>query len=458
MLISASGAGAGVLFGVLAAKVVAVLGGPPATGALAAMQQVRQTATLAASFQGQMAVVRGIARGDSGEFIRTAALLMLAGSLVVGFALETGAGSPWGVRPVFPGALLLITLSSTAALFLGALLNGQGRISRLTLYQSSAPATLCLCAAVLFSLCPANSAEWKGQMTVLGSCLLGVFVGFLSLHGGGGVVPRGTWFDRRQAARFFRVSSAVAASAGIASASLLFVRGNLIRESGLAGAGLFDASWTIGTNALNLVLVSLQAYYLPELCRVGMAEQEHRLIRRFCAVVLSAAVPVLILTILSGQVLLSLFFSDQYAGAGASLTWILMGGYWKVSSWMLAVPVLARGAAGVVAVFDLVTHSVFAITAWLLSPVLGSLAAAGGAYALMYLLTFALVAAFMNGHLGFRPKRPLALVWAMGLACVMSCGLVHVTSGQAATAPGVAMWIAGSLLPAAATLACWRRL
>lgn len=458
MLISASGAGAGVLFGVLTAKLVAVMGGPAATGALAAMQQVRQTATVAASLQGHTAVVRGIATGNSGTFIRTAALIMLAGSLVVGIALEAGAGAPWGVRPVFPGALALIILSSTAALFLGAILNGQGRITRLTLYQSSAPATLCLCASVVFSLCRASSVEWKGQVAVLGSCMLAVIVGFLSLLGSGSVLQRGRWFDRSQAVEFLRVSTAIAASAGIASASLLFVRGNLLRDAGLPAAGLFDASWTIGTNALNLVLVSLQAYYLPELCRVGKSTQEHRLIGRFCAIVLSSAVPVLVLTILSGGVLLTLFFSEQYAGAGASLTWILIGGYWKVSSWVLAIPMLARGAAGAVAIFDLVTHSAFAIAAWCLSPVLGSLNAAGVAYLLMYLLTFVLVVAFITSSVKFRPAPPLVLVWLVGLACVMTCGYTHLAGAQAATGVDATLWIAASLLPAAGTFLWWRTL
>jgi O-antigen/teichoic acid export membrane protein len=458
MLISASGAGAGVLFGVLATKIVAVMGGPPATGALAAVQQVRQTATVAASFQGHTAVVRGIARGNSGAFIRTAALMMLAGSLAVGIALEAGAGSPWGVHPVFPGALALITLTSTAALFLGAILNGQSRITRLTLYQASMPATLCLCVAMLFSLWQASSVEWKSQIAVLGSCLLGLIVGFLFLLGSEPVLQPGRCFDRHHAAEFLRVSSAIAASAGIASASLLFVRGNLLRDAGLGAAGLFDASWTIGTNALNLVLVSLQACYLPELCRVGRSAQEHRLIRRFCAIVLSSAVPVLVLTILSGGILLTLFFSEQYSGAEASLTWILMGGYWKVSSWVLAIPVLARGAAGVVAIFDLVTHSAFAIAAWRLTPVLGSLNAAGSAYLLMYLLTFALVLTFMISSVKFRPAPPLILVWLAGLACVMTCGYAHLTGGQPATAVNSTLWLAVSLLPAAGTLAWWRTL
>ena len=89
MTATGSGALASGLLSALASKILAAQGGPAAIAMLATLQQARQGALIAATMNGQTAVIQGAsARGgeDRREYLRTSAVLFSAGTALVAAA------------------------------------------------------------------------------------------------------------------------------------------------------------------------------------------------------------------------------------------------------------------------------------------------------------------------------------------------------------------------------------
>src|ERR1700674_1049914 len=131
----------------LATKIIAVVAGPAAVALLATLQQTRQMALVAATGNGQTALVQGASafHGEQRrEYLRTVAWLFLGATLVVALALvwaprlvEAVAGLPSGTESLL-GWLAIPGAPSSALVFLSAVLNALGGIGGLGALQGGA--------------------------------------------------------------------------------------------------------------------------------------------------------------------------------------------------------------------------------------------------------------------------------------------------------------------------------
>ena len=261
------------LLSAVATKIIAAVGGPAAVATLSTLQQLRQTAVVAATGNGQTALVRGasaLGGRERSEYVRTTACLfagataLVAGSMflcprplaaLAGLGLDASRLIPWLAIPVALTSVLV---------FATALLNALGAIGRL------AALSIIASAAMAAGAWPAARAFSGGHP----SALVALLIFPAALSGGAALLALirfrrqleawfcgpGQWWSGPAARRFGIMSAAALASGVAASGALLAVRRHIILTEGLSVTGQFDAAWGLSMNQVTLVLASLQTY------------------------------------------------------------------------------------------------------------------------------------------------------------------------------------------------------
>jgi PST family polysaccharide transporter len=415
----------------LATKILAVTVGPAAVALLATLQQTRQMALVAATGNGQTALVQGASafHGDQRrEYLRTVAWLFLGATVAVALALvgaprlmQTVAGMPPGTGALL-GWLAIPVALSAALVFLSAMLNALGGIGRLGVLQVAAPL------AMVLGAWPASRWLLEGHvqgLVDLLSCSAAVSVALAA-----GLLVRDAerlrhWFcgPRRlwagDAARhFISISGAMLISGLAATAVLLWVRRRITASQGLAVTGQFDAAWSISMNHVTVVLSSLQTYFLPELARTH-GEARNGRISSVLTVATLAATAVIAALALAKPWVLVLFYSSAFRPAAAYLRWTLVGDYLKVWGWILSIPILAAADMKVFLTADLAALGVFMAASAGLGRWMSAAESAGAGFVLMHAVHLAICAAYVHGKYVFRPSRLAAAVWVGGLAVVV---------------------------------------
>jgi O-antigen/teichoic acid export membrane protein len=479
-----SGALASGLLSALAAKILAAHGGPAALAALATLQQARQGALVAATVNGQTAVIQG-ASARSGEprreYVRTAALLFLAGTLLVGagcFLFPAALRRVPGLAPLSDAAFRWLAagvLFSSIFVFLTSILNALGKIGTLAALQIVAPLTLAvgmwvLAAgmrpraggmwpimnalaqgrlipehpipehpilvvdplAMLLALTAAIAAaaaawplaaswpDWKDWVLAPGK------VGRRKIGHGevdGGNAGRGkleceNLWSSPAARAFLSISVAMLVSGLIASGTVIGVRGRIIAHQGLAAAGWFDAAWNISMNHASLLLASLQTYCLPALARAKSAREQSEHLTGVLTLALAAAAVMIAGIALIKPWVLELFYAPSFRGASVLLRWTLLGDYLKIGSWILSLPLLARADMKAFLLLDAAAYATFGGASVALSRWLPGAESAAAAFACMYAVHLAAGAALAYWRCGIHLGRSAVAVWAGGLMLV----------------------------------------
>ena len=452
------------LLSALSTKVVAAVAGPAAVAWLVTLQQLRQTALVASTGNGQTALVRAASALEARarrEFVRTALCIFSAATSAMALTMivEPGWVAHWtGLPPHAFGAvrwLALPVVLSSVFVFLSGLLNALGGIGDLAVIQILAAAAMA-------------AGAWPASRGVLGAAI-GVaarsFTSFTGTIAGSGSPPglaggdvnrpefpswllgfsaavsvgaagwalfrrRHEWHDwfcgpgRRwapEAARHFGgLSLAMLLSGLAASGVLLAVRARITSAQGLVVTGQFDAAWSISMNYVTLVLASLQTYYLPALARARTADQRNQQISIvLTATTLIAAVLIATVAVLKPY-LFTWLFSRAFRPGAQYLRWTLLGDYLKVTSWILSIPILAAADMKVFLAADLAAYGVFLGAALGLTHWLAAAASAAVAFVLMYAAHLLICAVYLMRCRQFVPARTARWAWISGLAVVAS--------------------------------------
>lgn len=426
------------LLSIAATKIVASVLGPAGVALLATLQQTRQTALVAATANGQAALVQGIsARGgiERREYVRTAALTFGAASAAVlalmclapaWAASLTGLGAG---RATLIGWVAIQVALLSAYVFLSGLVNALGGLGRLAALQSIAPAVT---AAGMFPvvLAMAGGREVLLPMLLAGAAGASVLCAGVVLRGYRHELSswfRGTgrWWSGASARAFFRVSASMLLGGLAGSAAVLFVRTRIIEAQGFSTAGQFDAAWGISMNQVMLLLTSMQAYYLPSVARARTAAERSAQISTVLNLAALIAAPLLVIATAMKPLLLGLFYSREFGEASAYLRWMLIGDYLKVAGWILSVPLLANADMGMYLAAELTGYLVFAGA----TLVLVRWRPAAESAAIGFLAMNAAHAIFCAVRAGsryrYRPERRTVSLWLAGLAAVCAAGWSH---------------------------------
>lgn len=420
----------------LATKIIAVMAGPAAVALLATLQQTRQMALVAATGNGQTALVQGASafHGDQRrEYLRTVAWFFGGATVAVVLALVAGprlvqavAGLPPGTESLIEWLAIPVALSAVFV-FLSAMLNAQGGIGRLGVLQVAASLAMALGAW------PAARRLLEGRAQ--GLVYLLSFSAAVSVVLAAGLLVRDVdklkpWFwgpgrlwAWRAARHFVSISGAMLISGLAATAVLLWVRRRITASQGLAVTGQFDAAWNISMNHVTVVLSSLQTYFLPALARTHGEGRSNGLERNarissVLTVAALAATAVIAALALAKPWALVLFYSSAFRPAAAYLRWTLVGDYLKVAGWILSIPILAAADMKAFLTADLAAYGVFLAASAGLTRWMSAAESAGAAFVLMHAAHLAICASYMHGRYGYRPSRLAAVVWVGGLVIV----------------------------------------
>lgn len=430
------------LVSALATKIIAAVGGPAALATLSTLQQLRQAAVVAATGNGQTALVRGAsALGGRArpEYVRTTACIFAAATGLIGGSmilwpqrLAALAGFEAGAGGLIPWLAPAVTLTSFLV-FASALLNALGATGRLAILSVIGSA------AMGVGAWPAARAFAAGQRSALvtlllfsaaasGGAALLALLGFRAQLEGWFRGP-GRWWSGDAARSFGTTSAALLASGLAASGTLLAVRRHIILTQGLTVAGHFDAAWGLSMNQVTLVLSSLQTYYLPAVARSQSAAERDRHISSVLTVAALAAAGAIAGIALLKPWLLATFYSAAFRPAAAYLRWTLLGDYLKVSSWILSIPILAAGDMKIFLAADLAAYGVFVAVAAGLAPAVTAASGAAIGFLAMYATHLMLCAIYLWRKMSFIPGRGALAAWALGLAVVMAVSAVKWDQG-----------------------------
>lgn len=417
------------LLSLLATKVIAVMLGPAQLAVLGSLQQLRQTATVATSLNGQTGLVQGasaLSETARREFVRTTSLLMTGATLLVVALLsiapavvarQVGLGTEGTPLVQWMGPVIA---ASTAYVFATALLNAEGEVGALARLQLAGPAAMALLA---YPASKAVSRLGPGWFLVLIAASSGVAASAAivllkqSKSPSGWMCGEGRWWSTPAARRFGAISGSLLVSGLVSSWVLIAVRARILRSEGLSTGGSFDAAWTISMNQAGLALASLQAHYLPTLSRTRREHRSAEICRVLTIAGLGGAAFIAILTAWRAEVV-QILYSSEFRHASRYLRWTLAGDYLRITSWILSVPMIASANMGAFLTADVLAYGVFACSSWVFSRWGTVSEGAAMGFVAMYAMHLLFCFGWLTARREFRPDRRTVGVWLMGLALV----------------------------------------
>lgn len=429
-----SGSAFTVLCGMVTVKVIAASMGPAGLGTFSLAKQMVVAGSTVFITGGQTALVQGFARrsGESRErFVSTAWMLFLSAGAVLLLVSELlaplvakavlGSASAENTAAVRIGGVA-IALSAPLAFVFGAL-NGARRIGRLAIAQAS---NALMAAIVAWPICHAHweSAPVRFALLLLLSQLPGLLLGGWWILQERATFPRPRCeFDRGHARDLLRLAGATVAAAVMQAWAVLVVRSMISGQRGVAVLGIFDVAWTMSMVYVMLVLTSFSTYYLPTLAQMK-GEQRERLMQQVVRLVLLLVVPLILLVIAFRPLAIMLLYTREFLPALPIMRWMLVGDYLKVTSFVLAMPMLADSDVKPFLWGEAVWNvGLVGATQLALQTRLG-VEGIGAGFMILYAGYLAYCWHYCRRR-GYRMPGALAMRWVLGLALVVTASVIH---------------------------------
>ena len=341
----------GLLGSVVTGKVLSLELGAAGLGLYGMLRQLLQNLTLIGSFNGQNALVQGIAHhSDNRLQVRFSGSVLSIQIIISGaLAMILLIGAPWLGPLLIPHSqsvgllrwLSLAMLVLVANAYVLGLLNGHRLINQLVKFQLLGPiATLVL---LYPSIMLIRAGQTFGYLLMLvGASLLITLVAARAVYRSGYFPSLSDLsISKADGVQFLRMSS-VLTMAGIIATAVQFSQSWLVaRWMGLAQTGQFWAAWTLSMTYVSLVLGSLGTYYLPSLSRLVDPAERRELIRKYFLLVLLFMPLLVSLVVVFKPIFIELMFSSTMLPALKVMRWMLIGDFFKAVSYVLSYPMLA---------------------------------------------------------------------------------------------------------------------
>ena len=342
---------AGLLASVITGKVLALELGAAGIGLYGVLRQLLQTLTMVGTFNGQSALVQGIARRTTEiEQVRfSGSVFCLQMAMATTVALILLICAPWLGPMLIPHLqavamlrwIAVAMLVSVANLYIIGLLNGYRLVDSIVKYQVyGVIATLLLVYPSVLLI--RNGHTFGFLLMLVGSAAFITITASRFLRRLGHLPKiRDLAVRRNDATQFMGMSTALSI-AGIVATGAQFAQSWIVAKwMGLEHAGQFWAAWTLSMSYLTLVLGAMGTYYLPSLSRITDSENRNELIRTYLKLVLMF-VPLLVsIVILLKPWVIQLMFSSAMLPSLDIMRWMLIGDYFKAISYVMAYPMLA---------------------------------------------------------------------------------------------------------------------
>jgi len=170
--------------------------------------------------------------------------------------------------------------------------------------------------------------------------------------------------------QFIRYSVMSGAAALIVPLTAMAVRGLLVQHGGLEQAGIYEGVTRLSTAYLSLITTTLGMYYLPRMSGAtqdGQRQEMRTMLRLVAPGVMLLGLVVWVLR----DPLFTLVYSRDFTVSGRLMLVQVAGDCFKMSSWVLAYQMIARGMVGTFLLTEMSSAALrVASAAWLI-PLLG---------------------------------------------------------------------------------------
>ena len=237
-------------------------------------------------------------------------------------------------------------------------------------------------------------------------------------------------------------------TAGVAYVSLILV----LRELGNDAVGLYQATWTLSTLYVNLVLNAMAADFYPRLTAVaGDNGAVNRMVNEQTEMGMLIAIPGVLATITLAPWVLAVFYSREFLGAVGIIRWQIVGIALRVVSWPLGFVQLAKGKGTVFMISELASSALH-LALLLVGMKLFGLDGVGIAFALLYLCYTVGVLFICRSLSGFEWSRQAKRI------LVSSCTIVALTFFAVKYLPQMLGVASGMLLTIGTAVVCLQSL
>jgi enterobacterial common antigen flippase len=218
------------------------------------------------------------------------------------------------------------------------------------------------------------------------------------------------------------------------------VRAMLLRQHGPEPAGLYHAAWALGGLYVGFILQAMGADFYPRLvATIRDKDESNRLVNEQIHVGMLLAGPGVAATIVSAPLIVTLFYSAQFAPAAEVLRWLCLGVALRVVNWPSGYVLVAVDHRPLLISVELIWAASLLGLSWWLIGIFG-VVGAGIAFFLSYLIHGILVCAVARRLTGLKWSRAnliCGVVYALAigaafLAQYLPTGAARLTLGLAA--------------------------
>ncbi|MBA6233487.1 O-antigen translocase [Colwellia sp. MB3u-22] len=341
--------------GFIIAKLVAVYGGPTGLAVLGQFQSFITSMTGVVSAASGAGLVRYTAENESKKYIRcllwwractywTSIILAIVMPLLYVFSTDiskflSGDEEYAYLINIFSLSLPFVVLTS----YINSTLNGHQQYKAfIKLGMISVFITLCL---MMFFTYAFGISGALIAVAIQGS-VIGIILFLLSIKQPW--MKCKYWVGRTKGrykhdvAKYIMMAITSALTAPLA---LICVRNILVDNSGWALTGQWQAVWKISEVYLSIITVALSVYYLPRLSKLKGYEPIKREIFSVAKFLIPLVIFLAFLVYISRDFAISLLFTSDFNDARNYFAIQLVGDVVKIAGWLLAFPMLARGAS-----------------------------------------------------------------------------------------------------------------
>ena len=419
-----------ILFGIVRTKAMALMLGPSAFGLMGAYSSIvdlsRTLAQMGVNASGVRQIAQSVATGDDARTAATSltlkrvafgtaslgALALLASSKVVS-DFTFGSADQWGNIALLSLAVFFGVLAGGQT----ALIQGMRRISDLS--------QLAMIGTFLGTVASITIVYFLRESGLA-----------ISLVAGAAIAAGAGWFYSRriklqrvstsflasttEAAALFKLGTAFLAGDLLIQGATYLARIIVLRDSGLAAAGFYQAAWTLGGLYVGFVLQSLATDFYPRL--VGCIEDKDAAnlqVNQQAAVSILLAGPGVLATLSLAPIVVHLLYSAKFDGSIEPLRWVCFGMALRVITWPIGFIVVASGRQAIFFATELAWTCVNVALTWFFVARMGP-AGAGFAFFVSYIFHAAMLFPLARYLTGFRWNR---LNFRLSVAYVASCSI-----------------------------------
>ena len=168
-----------------------------------------------------------------------------------------------------------------------------------------------------------------------------------------------------EAASLLRLGLAFVSTGLMSTGALFLLRIFVTRETGVDGAGQFQAANAISMIYVGFVLQAMGTDFYPRLTAVAHDNRRcNKLVNEQAEISILLALPGVLATLALSPWVIQFFYSGKFHIAGEILCWQVAGMFLRVLSWPMGFIVVAKGRAAVLFWTDLAAYSVYVALGW----------------------------------------------------------------------------------------------